>query len=411
MKMIRALLAAMISSALPYLLYGDYNASESLDQAKMYLETDEIQAGEAILLRIVSSDSPLPEASFLLGQLYFNKNNWEESLKHLSNAVASEDNFKAHLVLAKVWLAGFKNISMAQTHVDNANAISPNNERVHCTQALIFLYQGQDFRAQEYFEFAEEINPHIDRLSIAKVLLHFKHVNLAEKWLEKAHIEQCVPVKKSSVCVEILLLLAESREHRGDTYSPKRLYTEALKLEPRNPVAHTALALLLLGTGVYNYGAPEACGMNQEDAINHLAVAWQNSNPHKQKAISALQFCIKELHEVEIWHRHAAPLIVKTPLLRMFRFVGLNSSIVSIIMSPLIALIRLSEFFFQSMFGLTTPTFKPLVSAHLSSPSPADNMRRVCAFNSIYLFYLPTITILTAFLLFNRSNGSGALRE
>jgi tetratricopeptide (TPR) repeat protein len=75
------------------------------------------------------------------------------------------------------------------------------------------------------------------------------------------------------VDLESALILAECKDHLGQHETAESLYRTVLSQEPGNALAHSGLGLMLLGTGNRNFGAVNACGLNQEEALGHLRMA------------------------------------------------------------------------------------------------------------------------------------------
>lgn len=104
----------------------------------------------------------------------------------------------------------------------------------------------------------------------------------------------------------VRLLYGECSEVVGDIEEAKITYEGLIIDEPHNALAHTALGLLLLGTGTRNYGAVDACGTREaSDAVEHLKFALLLDSSIK-RARDAIQFCELEVTEVTQWRSIAS---------------------------------------------------------------------------------------------------------
>ena len=101
-----------------------------------------------------------------------------------------------------------------------------------------------------------------------------------------------------------MLLLAESYDQLSRSEEAQNILRYVIRESPRPiPLAHAGLGLLLLGTGSRNYGAMYACGLNRDEAMEHLRIALELAPrlPVLQQARDALAFCEKEMIEIQMW--------------------------------------------------------------------------------------------------------------
>lgn len=97
-----------------------------------------------------------------------------------------------------------------------------------------------------------------------------------------------------------LSLLGELLDSTGRTQDALTYYRDALRVDPKNAVAHAGIGLILLGTSNFNYASEHACGLNHEEALDHLQKAYQLDST-LQPVHDALMFCAKEISEVKFW--------------------------------------------------------------------------------------------------------------
>ena len=76
----------------------------------------------------------------------------------------------------------------------------------------------------------------------------------------------------------------------------EKLYSKALEIQPEHAQAHYHLGALLTGTGIANYGAQHACGVNAAAAMAHFDAALPLA-----EAQVALDHCKAELKSADIW--------------------------------------------------------------------------------------------------------------
>merc|ERR1711991_1111950 len=137
------------------------------------------------------------------------------------------------------------------------------------------------------FNRAEELNPSIDLEVIGKVYLHYQLM----EWAEEAFTKALTKMSSSSTTFNsnLVLLLAETEDVLGKTNVAKQLYEFVLQNDPKNALAHAALGLLQLGLGARNHAALQACGLDQEHAIDfckeEIASVRQWRNYIKEKEV------------------------------------------------------------------------------------------------------------------------------
>jgi tetratricopeptide (TPR) repeat protein len=145
--------------------------------------------------------------------------------------------------------------------------------------------------------------------------------------------------------IDTLLLLGQCEDVLGNLDLAISIYESVLLRDPTNAVAHTAIGLILLGVGNSNYGAINACGLNQEEALSHLQLALK-TNAGMKPAEEALAFCRKEFAEAKIWRQHLSSSAAKsssTDITDSNAIIDTIKRIVGSIKDPVLAILRVVE--------------------------------------------------------------------
>lgn len=131
-----------------------------------------------------------------------------------------------------------------------------------------------------------------------------------------------------------MALLGELLDSTGYPQDALTYYRATLELDPKNAIAHAGVGLILLGTSNFNYAAQNACGLNQEEALDHLQAAYQ-LDPSMKSVEAALLFCEQEIGEVRSWRQISKSTSAdSTKILKATQSDGLIQSLVRKIIQP-----------------------------------------------------------------------------
>ena len=184
---------------------------------------------------------------------------------------------------------------------------------------------------------SREINSSLDRNFIGKVYAHYKHFDWAAVEFQAAADEAMTEAKRTArqralggatpsasfslePVVEALTLLAECRELLNQPIEAEKTYKQVLHFDPHNTRALLSLGKLLMGLGLHNYAALQACAVRRSEAIPLLERArslleikkknlQHQSDPVVAEVLKAVQetlaFCDEESREVHTWAQAA----------------------------------------------------------------------------------------------------------
>jgi hypothetical protein len=216
-------------------------------------------------------------------------------------------NWKALAGLGKLYLIRDDDKVSARLHLMEAVNIEPKDATIQFELAMVLFHFEDHLPAREALQVAERLNPTLDQKLVAKIYLHYKHIDWAAIELRKTVGTMTSTAWTASAKppdTEAMLLLAECNDFLGLPLEAMAMYEKVLVIEPHNALAHAGLGLMLLGTGSRNVAAINACGINQQKAMHHLNMALQLESGGALKTVTdAVEFCHKEVEEVKEWRR------------------------------------------------------------------------------------------------------------
>jgi Tfp pilus assembly protein PilF len=204
--------------------------------------------------------------------------------------------------LAKIANAVDKDPLTAKRLMEKAIAIEEDDEQVWFELAMMQLQWGELGAAKAAMDTAQLHSNAVNHTMIGTIYLHYNCLSWAAEQFATAI---AMSHMWTATTEEASLLLAECRERQGQPDQAATVYKSILVENPHSARALTRLGLLLLGTGLNNYGALRACGINQRRAEELLRTAMtmqmaQNSSD-SIVAADALAFCENEHAEVRQW--------------------------------------------------------------------------------------------------------------
>lgn len=276
--------------------------------ARAYVQIGLKKEAEDTLLDCFRDDPSSTEVTRLLGSYYLGYQRYNDAEKFFKLTMAMDDrNWKALAGLGKLYLIRDNDKVRARLHLSEAVNIEPNDADIQIDLAMVLFHFEDHLTAREIFQVAERLNPTLDHKFVAKIYLHYKHIDWAAIELRKivgpiASTAWTASAKRPDT--EAMLLLAECNDFLGLPLEAMAMYERVLVLEPHNALAHAGLGLMLLGTGSRNVAAINACGINQQKAMHHLNMALQLESGGALKTVmDAVEFCHTELEEVKEWRK------------------------------------------------------------------------------------------------------------
>jgi tetratricopeptide (TPR) repeat protein len=146
-------------------LKGDYNAViELLDEkfstgqtkiqervilARSYLHTQNPEKAEEVLRSVLESDNENPEANALLGEILFEKQNYEEAIPLLQNALKRKDDPAVNSMLGQCYYHTGDS-HQAVKYLKDALHKDPGNPVNGVLLGQIYLQRGYGLRAEQY---------------------------------------------------------------------------------------------------------------------------------------------------------------------------------------------------------------------------------------------------------------------
>jgi len=280
------------------------NIEYQLNLARAYVLLNDAAKGESILLNAVTDNPNIAsiDAIIALIKLYVHQQRWPLADKYINIGKEIDENNASILALqGKLYLVRDQDHKTARYYLEKAVVQSPNDEKIHFDLGMILLHANEFELGRKAFQEAERINNAIDHKVIGSVYMNFGKYEWALTEFETA--VKLTHSRGQEQDIDTLLLLGQCEEVLGQLDLAISIYESVLLRDPTNAVAHAAIGLILLGVGNSNYGAVNACGLNQEEALGHLQLALKNNSALKP-AEEALAFCRKEFAEAKIWRQH-----------------------------------------------------------------------------------------------------------
>lgn len=275
-----------------------------LNLARAYVLLNDATKAESILLSAVTDNPNTASIDVIIAliKLYVHQQRWVQADKYIDIGKEIDENNAAILALeGKIYLVRDRDHATARYFLEKAVAQNPNDEKIHYDLGLVLLHSNDFELGRKAFQEAERINKGIDHKVIGSVYMQFGQYEWALAEFETA--VKLAHSKGQEQDLDTLLLLGQCEDVLGNLDLAISIYESVLLRDPSNAVAHAAIGLILLGVGNSNYGAINACGLNQEVALTHLQLALK-SNPSLKPAEEALNFCRKEFAEAKIWRQH-----------------------------------------------------------------------------------------------------------
>ncbi|CAN0160535.1 unnamed protein product [Pylaiella littoralis] len=324
-------LASLLVLSVGYVAVTGAQQSDQVAAATALFENRKFDEAESVLRRALSSAPSDPAALVLLGRLRATTGKLDEAEGLYRGALeASPKDASAHHALAKVfafqqrweeakdsfertleldpgnaeaWL-GLGRVCMAtgsedaaERHYSRSLALDPSNALLHFDMGVLSCKRGQVTAADEAFERAGELNPRLDLTVVAQMFTAYDMLEQARDTYKRVLLQD----PRNPVH---LLAHGELCEALKDGDGASNAYDEALRGNPGMGKAHLRKALLLTGTGITNQAALHACGLNAEEAKQHLRKAVASGEEGVvAPAAEALKWCEEEEQEVREWRR------------------------------------------------------------------------------------------------------------
>ena len=154
--------------------------------SRSYSLLGRLEDSEAILLSVIRENSSFSNASLTLGIVYIQKKKYNDAESLLNRALELDNgNHIAYANLAKIALLRDGDAAKSRSILLHAIDLNENDERLWFEMGMVSFYIDDHSAGRAAFERAEAINPDIDHKLIARIYLHYKHVDWAVVSLEK----------------------------------------------------------------------------------------------------------------------------------------------------------------------------------------------------------------------------------
>jgi len=285
-----------------YPLNYQKNVDYQLNLARTYAALNDFNKCEQILILTITDNPTSVNAIIAIIKLYFHQQRLSLAEKYINMGKQIDPTNSLILALqGKLYLVRDNDPKNARKYLEQAILQNPNDEKIHFELGMVHFHTKDYELGRKAFEQAENINNGIDHKVIGQIYMSYGMYEWAIEKFEKAI--NIAHNKNQEQDIEILLSLGQCEDVIGNLEIAISIYENVLLRDPNNAVAHTAIGLILLGVGNSNYGAINACGLNQEEALSHLKLALK-INPSIKPADEALSFCRKEFAEAKLWREH-----------------------------------------------------------------------------------------------------------
>ncbi|CAM9580759.1 unnamed protein product [Chrysoparadoxa australica] len=277
-------------------------------------QNDQIEAG-VLLGRVVATAGRLDEAEeayhgalaidpghapayLALGKILGVQKRQEESEQAYRKAIELDETLaEAHLGLGRIIMEQ-GDLAKAEQSLARSMELDPTNARLYFDIGVLKCRMGMCSQAPSFFSKAATLNPTLDMAMVARIYVSHGALELARLAYEEA-------LDSRPGSMDVVLAYGEVLESLREETEALQQYDKVLQHQPTNALAMTRKALILLGTGIANYGAQQACGLNIEEAMSLLSQALA-ADPNLSPARDALTYCETELQQMELWSQRAA---------------------------------------------------------------------------------------------------------
>lgn len=267
--------------------------SAQIQVARAMMQLGQKIQGEKILKTVLQNDPMNLDARIVLGKYYVFQQQWPSAQQMLQQVLKLDPNHATAMVFLAKCAANSGDSIHARELVQKAAILAPLDENIQFELGMSHLAHNDPASAKKAFDEAARLNPKLDRGMLARVYMHYQQIEWAVVELESVSeklitssmtaTQGALPAATDADFTN-LLLLAESYDMLGYPTEALDMYYLVLSLEPENVLAHTGAGLLLLGTGTRNFAALNACGLNQQAALQHLTAGMNSQTARGQNA-------------------------------------------------------------------------------------------------------------------------------
>ena len=310
--------------------------SHQISLARTYAQNKDVPKALKTLQEHIE-DAPTDIAGYVaLSKLYIHLKEYSQSLAIVQRGLAIEDSDNMLMVLACKSLLNKAEAedTAAATRgavdhstrkeerkiivdfIDRIEASCQNkdkaeeDEHVEYELGMLLFSIHEHKRGRSAFQRAASINPKLDKKIIGKIYSHYGNHEWAAREYQPLVWQFIVDTEalgdsnqrseRDTRDFEAVLLQAQTKELLNDGKSAMELYELVLKYDPYNSQAHGSMGLLLLGTGLRNNAAVEACGVHVSDAMYHLNHALRG-DPKNMLYRNTIQYCNNEQRTSQTW--------------------------------------------------------------------------------------------------------------
>lgn len=264
----------------------------------------DFKEAERLYRYCIEIDHESEDAHNALAKLLVFQGRFEESSSSFQKVLSlNPDNVEATIGAARAAIALGREKEGDDLY-SKALELNPNGELIWFDMGVRAANKGRVDEATERFARARELNPQLDMSLIGKIFSDTRQYRQAADAF-KAAIESPNPTSNTPTPV-LHMSLAACLEHIGEDQQALEHYRTSISEsvangEPSSPLAHFGAARILTGTGATNMAAVHACGLNEQEALEHLRIAAETI----PEAATALKECESQLQEVEVWASRA----------------------------------------------------------------------------------------------------------
>jgi tetratricopeptide (TPR) repeat protein len=212
------------------------NSSVYIDATKENLLGNYDEA--AVLFKKALELNPTDDgAMYELARIYTRKNNVEEALKYVSDAVAIDDQNVFYLLLNARLLQSVEEYQLAAELFEKVVLLKPNYTEYYNKLAVAYLYAGKPMEAVEVYNRLEEKIGVTEEFSMKKqnIYVQLNKVNKAVEELEKLIENYPGEAKYYAVLAELCL-------NNDMDEKAQWAYQKIIEIDPGNPYIHVSLA-------------------------------------------------------------------------------------------------------------------------------------------------------------------------